>query len=64
MARDLPAIPDIPLGEENKKYLDPMKETIEVWRGERRSSGRKLDAVVTYRDLVDLGLIIEEQVPK
>jgi len=61
---NLPSIPAIPFNEPTKPWLDAMKETLEIWRGERRTSSRKLDAVVTYQDLIDLGLIIKDQVPK
>ena len=60
----LPSIPDIPFGEASKKWLDPIKETLEIWRGGRRSTARKLDALVSYQDLIDLGLITEEDVPR
>ena len=46
-SRKLPAIPEVPFGELGKKWLDPIKETIETWRGDRRSTDRKRNAVVT-----------------
>jgi len=64
MALKLPSIPEIPLGTPQKDILDPIKETLEVWRGERKVTGRKTDAVVTYQDLVDLGLINETDIPR
>ena len=64
MPHKLPSIPDVPPDHDVKMFLDPMKETIEVWAGARKTGARKLDAVVSYQDLVDLGLITETQVPK
>lgn len=63
MGRKLPSIPEIPLGTPQKEVLDPIKETIEVWRGERKSEDQR-NAVVTYQDLVDLGLIDMADIPK
>jgi len=59
-----PAIPDIPFDEPLKKYIEPIKETIEIMTGIRKTSARKVDAVPTFQDLVDLGLITDDQVPR
>lgn len=39
---------------------DAVKETLEIMSGQR---GNRFDAVVTWQDLVDLGLILPTQVP-
>lgn len=64
MPRKLPAIPDIPLDHPERRLLDPMKETLEVMNGVRKTGTTKVDAVPTWRQLIDLGLITEDQVPK
>jgi len=43
------------------KILEAMKEAIEVMLGRRGADN--LDRVVTYRDLVSLGMISESQIP-
>jgi hypothetical protein len=59
-----PALGRVPtnLEHEHTKLLMSMKETIEVIAGRRGSD--YLDKAVTYRDLVNLGLITESQVPR
>ncbi len=60
-----PNIIDVPLGAENKETFDAVKETIEIREGVRTKIGNRLfDKVVTYQDLVDLGLITEINVPR
>jgi len=65
LARKLPAIPDVPIDHPEKKWLQTIKERLEVMNGERVKPGeRKVTAVPTFQDLIDLGLITEDQVPK
>lgn len=64
MPPDLPAIPDIPLDHNDKRFLDPMKEALEVMSGVRKSGDRKVDAVPSWQDLVDVGVITADQIPK
>lgn len=47
--------------DELRRLLQGLKEITEVREGHRGSD--YLDKSVTYRDLVDLGLIAESQVP-
>lgn len=44
-----------------RKVLEGMKEAIEVMLGRRGEDN--IDVVVTYRGLVNLGLITESQIP-
>jgi len=44
-----------------KSILSPIKETIELREGRRAKDN--LDKMVTWRELVELGLITESQVP-
>ena len=62
-AYQLVIIPDIPptVGEDVLSILEPLKELAETREGRRHNDN--LDKAVTFRDLVDLGLIIESQVP-
>lgn len=64
MPHDSPAIPDIPLDHKDKKFLDPMKETLEVMSGVRKSGDRKVNAVPTWQELINIGVITADQVPK
>jgi hypothetical protein len=59
-----PSIPDAPLGSPNKESIDAMKETLEILKGERRDTARKENQAVTFKDLLDLGLISETDIPK
>ena len=65
LIRKLPAIPDVPVDHPAKHHLQALKERLEIWNGERTKPGeRKVAAVPTFQDLIDLGLITEDQVPK
>lgn len=57
-----PAIPDLDqlIAPEERRVLEAVKETIEVREGRR---GGKTDSFVTWRDLVNLGLIEESDIP-
>jgi hypothetical protein len=57
----IPAIPDIPPGIDEKisLILGPVKEIIEAREGKR---GTLLDAGVTFRDLIALGIISEAEI--
>ena len=59
----LPSIPEVPFGRDSKEILDPVREILEVWKGDRKVTNQS-QAVVTYQNLVDLGLITESQIPK
>lgn len=43
------------LGRAPDPFLDKVKETLEVWKGDR---GSKFDSVVTWRDLATLGVVV------
>ncbi len=59
----IPAIPDVPVSDPvTVRLFGPIKEVIEIREGRR--GGDNLDKHVSYRDLVNLGLITEAQVPK
>lgn len=58
----LAAIPQIPPGIPGRDVLEAVKQILETREGRRGSDN--LDRVVTYRDLVLLGLIAEGNVPK
>lgn len=56
-----PNIPDTThLTEREREVVNPIKETIELREGRR---GRADEAFVTWRDLVNLGLISESDIP-
>lgn len=59
----LPNIPDIPPDVDHnvRVILEPVKQRMETREG--LTGKDKLDANVTFRDLVNLGLITENQVP-
>lgn len=59
-----PAIPDVPYGTPTKEYLDPMKETIEVITGARKKGTDQRNAMPTWEQLLELGIITEDQIPK
>lgn len=67
---ELPVIGRVPSGSggggptdtELMKFLRALKEIIEVREGRRGPD--YLDRAVTYRDLIDLGLIVESDVPR
>lgn len=62
MAQRYPSIPDPSLDPEALRRSDiALKETIEIMTGVR---GSRLDAVVTWQDMINLGLIVPSQVPK
>jgi hypothetical protein len=62
MPQRYPSIPDPSLDPEALRRSDiALKETIEIMTGVR---GNRLDAVVTWADLVALGFIVPSQVPK
>lgn len=57
-----PAIPDSSIDPEALRRTDlVLKETLEIMAGVR---GNRAHSVVTWQDLLDLGLIIPEQMPK
>lgn len=59
----LPAIPDITgVDEQTRIILEPIKEITEVQTGRRGND--HLDTTVTWRDLVNAGLISESDVPR
>lgn len=64
MPLNYPAIPDIPYGVAGKEHLDPMKETIEIITGARKKGTDQRNAMPTWQQLLDLGLITEDQIPK
>lgn len=61
---ELPAIGRVPDGADQQlmKFLRSVKEVVETREGRRGPD--YLDRAVTYRDLVDLGLIVESDVPR
>lgn len=62
MSNKYPGIPDpAPNIASLHNVVMPMKETIEVLTGQR---GDRLTSGVTWGDLVDLGLVRKDQVPK
>jgi predicted nucleic acid-binding Zn-ribbon protein len=46
-------LPSIPPNRDKNTTIDKLKELAEIWKGER---GNKLDRVVTFRDMVKVGL--------
>ena len=57
-----PPIPEPSTDTEALRRADmAIKETLEIMNGVR---GNRFDAVVTWQDLVNLGIIVPEQVPK
>lgn len=57
-----PSIPDPSLEPEALRRSDvAIKETIEIMTGVR---GNRLNSIVTWQDLIDLGFIVPTQVPK
>lgn len=63
MPSSLPSIPNIPLDHPDRQHLEPMKETLEVITGSRKVGAKKYNAVPTWQELLDLGLITDDQVP-
>lgn len=56
-----PSIPEPSIDPEALRRSDlALKETIEIMTGVR---GNRFDAVVTWQDLVDLGIVVPAQVP-
>lgn len=61
MVAKYPPIPEPSTDTEALRKADlAIKETLEIMTGTR---GNKFDAVVTWQDLIDLGIIIPTQVP-
>lgn len=61
MALKYPAIPDPNLTPESMRdSMITVKQAFEIHSGQR---GKRLDAAVTWQDLVDLGLIEASRVP-
>lgn len=57
-----PPIPEPGLDPESLRRSDmAIKETLEIMNGVR---GSRLDSIVTWQDLIDLGFIVPSQVPK
>lgn len=57
-----PPIPDSSIDPEALRKTDlALKETLEIMTGVRGNRG---DSVVTWNDLLALGLIVKEQIPK
>lgn len=62
MALRYPPIPEPSTDTEALRRADlAIKETLEIMTGTR---GNRADSVVTWQDLVDLGIIVPTQVPK
>lgn len=61
MAVKVPAVPEpVQTLESLRQTSAALKEGVEVLSGQR---GTKLNAAVTWQDLIDLGLILASQVP-
>ena len=57
-----PSIPEPSLEPEALRRSDlALKETLEIMTGVR---GNRLNSVITWQDLIDLGLALPTQVPK
>lgn len=57
-----PSIPDSSTDPEALRKTDLfLKETLEIMTGVR---GNRAHSVVTWQDLLDLGLIVPEQIPR
>lgn len=57
-----PPIPDPSLEPEALRRADiAIKETLEIMSGTR---GNRADSIVTWQDLLDLGLIVPGQIPR
>ncbi len=62
MAPRYPPIPPSSTDPEALRKTDiALKETLEIITGQR---GNRLDSMVTWQDLIDLGLALPTQVPK
>lgn len=65
MANKLTSIPDIPQGQGNdmEDFLNAIKENLEILSAKRSSALRRYRAL-TLQDLLDLGLISEDDLRK